>query len=212
MGRRGEGFETSHAPNRNGSYEDHVMAQKALPSPEVLRQLLRYEPETGKLFWRPRPLHMFEDGGHTALHIFRRWNARYAGTEAFTAIGKSGYRHGCIGGRTIGAHRAAWAVQHGKWPNGEIDHINGRRTDNRMCNLRDANRYQNAQNSCMSSANKSGIRGVSFSNRERKWKAQITANKIGHRLGTFKCRTAAQVAYAVAANCLHGQYQRGVEK
>jgi len=45
---------TKSGPNRNGSYEDHVMAAKALPSPEVLRQLLRYEPDTGKLFWRER--------------------------------------------------------------------------------------------------------------------------------------------------------------
>ena len=36
------------------------MAVKALPSPEVLRQLLRYEPETGKLFWKERSALFFK--------------------------------------------------------------------------------------------------------------------------------------------------------
>lgn len=33
-------FQHTDRPNRNGSSEDHVMAAKALPSPEVLRQLI----------------------------------------------------------------------------------------------------------------------------------------------------------------------------
>ena len=36
------------------------MAPKALPSPEVLRQLLCYEPDTGKLFWKERSRDMFD--------------------------------------------------------------------------------------------------------------------------------------------------------
>lgn len=43
--RPGRCFNTTSGPNRNGSYEDHVMASKALPSFEGIRQL---HPEIGR--------------------------------------------------------------------------------------------------------------------------------------------------------------------
>lgn len=45
------------------------MAKHPIPTPEILRQLLDYRPETGKLFWRER------EGN-------ARWNTGYAGKEA----------------------------------------------------------------------------------------------------------------------------------
>ena len=42
-------------------------------------------------------------------------------------------------------HRAAWALYYGRWPT-EIDHLNGIKTDNRLCNLREVSRGENDQN------------------------------------------------------------------
>ena len=42
-------------------------------------------------------------------------------------------------------HRAAWALYYGRWPS-EIDHLNGIKTDNRLCNLREVSRSENDQN------------------------------------------------------------------
>ena len=59
------------------------MATKPLPSQEVLRQLLRYEPETGKLFWRERTPDMFSADGRDPEWKARNWNSKLAGREAF---------------------------------------------------------------------------------------------------------------------------------
>ena len=76
------------------------MAAKPLPSPETLRQLLRYEPETGKLFWRRRPV------TSTGDKIFNRL---YADREAFTY--RMGHKHkqGRVNGKALLAHRVVWA-------------------------------------------------------------------------------------------------------
>lgn len=43
------------------------------------------------------------------------------------------------------AHRVVWYLHHGYWPE-NIDHINGIRTDNRICNLREVTHEENCQN------------------------------------------------------------------
>lgn len=44
------------------------------------------------------------------------------------------------------AHRVAWFMSHGVWPNHFIDHINGVKNDNRIVNLREATKSQNLMN------------------------------------------------------------------
>ncbi len=44
------------------------------------------------------------------------------------------------------AHRIAWMLTYGQWPNHEIDHINGERWDNRIANLRDVSHQVNQMN------------------------------------------------------------------
>lgn len=182
--RHGEGFETSPAPNRNGSYEDHVMATKALPSPEVLRQLLRYEPETGKLFWLPRPVEMFAASGvGGAAGEAARWNACRAGREAFTTSDQDGYRTGLVLGRRYRAHRVIWAMQTGEWPANEVDHADRNTANNRWVNLRAADRSDQEANKGLRSDNTSGFKGVSWSSRAGKWAAQLKFRGVCYRLG-----------------------------
>lgn len=153
------------------------MAFKALPSPEVLRQLLRYEPETGKLFWRERDPSVFV--GASA------WNGRLSGKEAFTALDSKGYRRGCIFNSSYAAHRIIWTLWHGCPPPDQIDHINGDRQDNSLRNLRAATPSENMRNKRRSRTNSSGRTGVSWSKSAGAWIATIAAGGLQVHLGTF---------------------------
>lgn len=136
------------------------MAAKALPEQDVLVQLLRYDPDTGKLFWKERPVSMFPavSTGRSAA-LCRLWNARYSGQEAFTSA-KDGYANGSVFGTNYVAHRVIWKLIYGIDPD-QVDHIDGDRRNNRLENLRDVSLAENAKNKRMLPSNKTGIVGVS---------------------------------------------------
>lgn len=168
------------------------------PSPETLRKLLRYETDTGKLYWRERGPEWFKDGAHSADHIAASWNARYADREAFTTLNRGGYRVGLVFKKTYSAHRVMWAMHHGEWPVDQIDHINGDPADNRIDNLRNVSNAENSRNQKLRSNNKSGVNGVSWFKRRGKWLAQIRVRgKILH-IGCFDCIGAAAAARKLA--------------
>lgn len=149
--------------------------------PELLRQLIRFEPETGKYFWNPRARDMFE-----REESFKTWNTRYANKETLNNVNKkSGYFQVTVSGIRFMAHRVIWAYHHGYWPNDDLDHINGIKTDNRIENLRIVDAVENGRNRRISRNNKSGKSGVHWNNRQSKWLAIITVNFKKIYLGTF---------------------------
>lgn len=105
------------------------------------------------------------------------------------------------------AHRVAWAITHGEWPTSDIDHINGVRDDNRICNLRAVTRSQNRRNSSMRSDNKSGITGVALDKKFNVWRAQIHVDGKHITLGAFPTFEAAVGARRKAA-LKHGFTER----
>ena len=167
-------------------------------TPELLRGLLRYDHKTGKLYWKTRDRSLFNDN---ASHM--SWNARCSGKPAFRAKKHTGYLSGAVLDRRIHAHRVAWAIYHNEWPRGQIDHINGNRSDNRLVNLRDVSQSVNGKNQRMSKANKSGFTGVFWCRRDQKWVAQITANKKYYYLGAFT-KIEDAVSARIAAQIKHG--------
>ena len=169
------------------------MADKQLPSPDTLRQLLRYVPETGKLFWRERPREFFSTDMQHML-----WNTARAHKPALTAMNGHGYLHGKFFGKMILAHRAAWVIYHGEWPNGQLDHINRNRADNRIANLRSVTSSENAQNRDVSGRNSSGVVGVGFCQKDRKWRAYVSVEGRMKHLGSFDSRDAAAQARKLA--------------
>lgn len=185
------------------------MAKKPLPSPEVLRQLLRYEPDTGKLFWRERGPGWFDQGlRHTPGQKMRQWNSRYAGTEAFTSKDAHGYLVGAIFNVKYKSHRVAWAMVSGEWPTGDVDHINCDRSDNRLSNLRLATRAQNMQNRGATRRNTTGLKGVCWDSGRKKWLAQIKINGRNTYLGRHDTPEQAHAAYLRAADLEHGEFAR----
>jgi hypothetical protein len=178
---------------------------KELPSPELLRKLLRYEPETGELYWRERTPDMFPRGKQTALHNCSIWNGRFAHKPAFTSTTKWGYRQGSVFNKKLTGHRVAWAIQHGAWPSHEIDHINGVRDDNRLANLRDVTSSENGRNSRKPAHNTSGSVGVSWCESRGKWVAYIRTNGKVVNLGRFSQKVDA-IAMRRSAELEHGYH------
>ena len=59
-----------------------------------------------------------------------------------------------------------------------VDHINNDKTNNNISNLRWATYVQNGMNKSMSKNNKSGVKGVHWNKRAKKWLSQITIDGI----------------------------------
>ena len=167
-------------------------------APDVLRQLLRYEPETGRLFWREREAAWFSVGKDGATRNAAKWNARFAGKEAINSASAShGYLDGAVLGQGVLAHRVAFAIAHGRWPVG-IDHIDGDRRNNRLSNLREADQAENTLNAKIRADNKSGASGV-WRLKRGGWRARIKRSGVIEDLGTFQTKEAAVEAWRIAA-------------
>lgn len=169
------------------------MAAKPLPSQEVLRQLLDYDPETGVLRWKERG----PDGFKTA-RSHSVWNAKHAGGLAFRMANDRGYLTSCVLGRRYSAHRVVW-----KWVTGQdpdhIDHINGVKADNRFSNLRNVAKVDNQRNRKKPSNNTSGVIGVTArSDLPGKWIAYIGEGGKTIKLGSFETKEAALAARRAA--------------
>lgn len=146
---------------------------------ETLKKLIRYCPETGLMVWRERPSEFF-----TKDWVRRSWNTKYAGKKA-GVIDSKGYLAVFIMGKQYRQHRLAWLYVYGKDPVA-IDHINGIRTDNRLCNLREVTNQQNHMNRRISSANTSGVTGVYLNKKRNLWCAQMKFNGKTYHLGSSK--------------------------
>lgn len=183
------------------------MATRALPSQEVLRQLLRYEPDTGKLFrCRISADHIVTEDQRGAEWAANAFNVRYAGQEAFTYSDSRGYRHGKVCGVKYQAHRVIWKLVHGTEPP-QVDHINGNKSDNRIANLRACTNEENARNYPKRKAGSSQYRGVCWVPRDQKWAASISNGKAGKiSLGHHSDEVSAAKAYDKAARELHGEF------
>lgn len=89
----------------------------------------------------------------------------------------NGYQRIRLDGGDYMLHRLAWLYIHGYFPEADIDHINRKRDDNRIINLREVSRTCNLRNAGIRSDNVSGVKGVCWSTRAAKWMAQIQINR-----------------------------------
>ena len=163
------------------------MDARKLPDLDLLHKLLVYEPETGRLLWRPRPLEMFSS---PAVH--GTWNTRWAGKH----VGSQNGKDVCFmfHGRWLKAHRVAWYMHYGHEPEGSIDHINGNPKDNRISNLRVVSHQENIRNLPVRSNNRSGVLGVSWDATKGKWYASIRAEGKTLSLGRYDTLEKAKAA------------------
>jgi len=116
----------------------------------------------------------------------------------------NGYRYIRFRGKSVREHRLAWYFIRGEWPELDIDHINGDRSDNRPENLRVATRGQNAINRPVRSDSLTGVKGVSF--RRGLYEARIVYNNKRIHIGAYKTLQEARKAYNDKAIELFGDF------
>lgn len=152
-----------------------------------LRALLHYDSGTGRFSW------------------IAPTNRRIRAGQLAGCTRSDGYVTIKVDGKIYLAHRLAWLYTHGALPEMDIDHVNGIPCDNRMNNLRLVTDSENMQNlhKPMSSNTTSGILGVSFDARRKRWVAQIRAGGVTRFLGRFNTPHAADGAYRQAKKQLH---------
>lgn len=149
-----------------------------------LKEVFTYDPETGIFRWKISPRNRTLPGdlaGH---------------------VNDSGYMVVTIDKQLLRMHRAAWAIYYGEMPSKHIDHINGIRSDNRICNLRLATKSENCQNTARRKDNKTGAKGVHYRKDTGKYSATISLNGKTMNLGCFddfesavKARHDAEIKY-----------------
>ena len=169
-----------------------------LPSQRVLCRLLSLDPHCAHIFWRPRPTWMF--GGRHG--VANSWNGKFAGQRAFTAQDSYGYFKGEVLGIKTSAHRVIWKMVYGTDPN-FIDHIDGNTANNKLNNLRSVTHQENCRNSKQRSDNTSGCTGVSWTARDKKWRAYIMGPYGVVSLGYFKTKPEALAARKAGAALLN---------
>jgi hypothetical protein len=93
-----------------------------------------------------------------------------------------------------------------------VDHKDGNKINNMVSNLRWASKKENAQNSKMPKDNKSGVKGVSWAKRDRKWNAYITVDGIRMSLGNFSEIEDARQARILAVQKAFGEFVHASER
>lgn len=164
-------------------------------SVEYLRSAIHYDALEGIFIWKHRS------------NKSKALNARMAGKFAGCDNG-NGYIFIIIDRKAYLAHRIAWAIVTGKWPDKDIDHKDGNRANNRWTNLRLASRSQNCMNRKIPINNSSGFKGVCWDKNNKKWTAYIMANGKNHYLGLFNTPQQAHAERIKKADLLHKEFAR----
>ena len=160
--------------------------RKSALTQQRLKSVLHYDPDTGLFVWlgpKPQKRHML---------------GCVAGS-----VGYQGYISIRVDGTPQQAHRLAFLYVTGEWPTGDVDHLNGRRADNRWENLRECSRSENMQNVSLQRNNTSGHTGVTWNKGRRKWVAQICHGRTYKNLGGFTDFKVDKDAYLKAKAELH---------
>lgn len=162
-----------------------------------VNEYLNYDPSTGLFTW-----------------IKQRKGSRGVGELAgsINTHHKTGKKYSFIHfmGEQCRAHRLAWFIMKGKECKTQIDHIDGNGTNNAWSNLRSTDNQGNSRNKRLYKVNKTGVSGVRWHKKARKWVAGIQSEGKNVHLGLFvdfdkavKARRDAELKYGYHEN--HGE-------
>ena len=128
-----------------------------------LKEKLNYDRDSGMFIWKVR------SGSAVAGKVAGSINHGYVEIR--------------LDGKKYMAHRLAWLYEYGSFPEKHIDHINRKKDDNRIENLRDISMAENNRNVDIRKDNTSGHNGVILD--RNRWRAYINFNKKRISLGSF---------------------------
>lgn len=152
---------------------------------EHVRELFDYDPEAGILIWKISS------------------SSRAQAGSCAGSIGKDGYYGVGIHKKRYRLHRIIWLHVYGYLPENDLDHINQIRTDNRIKNLREVSRMCNNRNTGNQKNNTSGVKGVTFWKKRKKWCAVLMINNKTHYLGLYSDFDEAVCARLAGEQCVN---------
>lgn len=154
-----------------------------------------------------RPADVFDYDRETGVITWKHYakNRNLVGRVAGCVCSSTGYIKIRYAGKLYYAHRLAWMMVYGEFPADVIDHIDGNRTNNALCNLRACKRQQNSWNG-FKRRGTSGFKGVT--RYKNKWTARLTVSGKNLYLGIFDSPEYAAQAYNTAAVEHFGEYAR----
>lgn len=155
---------------------------------ERLIHLLDYNPETGVFKWKNPNNGPAKKGAIAGC------------------IHNNGYVKISLHSKQYLAHRLAWLYVYGEWPSKFIDHINGKKYDNRIDNLREASRKDNVGN-MFKVTSSTGFKGVTKN--KSNFKAELfRSDGTSKHIGTFYTPEDAALAYDDVAKKYFGEFAR----
>lgn len=143
-----------------------MAANNPKPIPEIVKDLLAYNPETELLTWK----------------MSRRGTVK-AGSIA-GRVNDDGYIRVKVGQNQYSGHRIALFLHYGQQPEGHLDHIDNDKINNRISNLREATRNQNGFNIRKTSRCTSGVKNVSWY--KNAWEVRVRVNGKREYFGRFQ--------------------------
>lgn len=160
------------------------MQPKDMPPLNLVRSIISYDGETGEFIWAQDRI-----GGNGTVVAAAGERAGYLASNGYWVVS--------INGAKYTGHRLAWWMTYGMEPPPCLDHISMDKADNRICNLRAADKSINGINRKPQSNNKSGLSGLLWDKDRGKWQVRLGAK----HLGRFDCLgVAATVRQSAVAN------------
>ena len=140
-----------------------------MPTYDEIAERISYDPESGHFFQKEV-----------------KFSNRPVGSRIGCLHKTKGYRYLSFKNTTLREQRVAFLLMTGSWPEGQVDHINRIKDDNRWINLRDVSPSENCQNRGKFKTNRSGYKGVVWQKYSEKWQVLCRREGVQYYLGLFE--------------------------
>lgn len=172
-----------------------------IPEQDYLLECFDYNPELGDFFWRERPREHFKFN-----NVYMKF-IKNCPNKLINTFNSTGYYTVILDGKEYLLHRLIWKLYYGEEPPNYIDHINGIRHDNRICNLREATQQQNIRNkNKLISNNISGYLGITYNKKSHRYRVSIACNYSNIYVGVFIDLNEARTRRVLLEKAIFGEF------